>query len=54
MGEVNACIAYYEDHELMQDIMDTLTDTAMKVYERISDKIVIDHILKYANLSGHH
>ena len=52
MGEVNACIAYYEDPELMQDIMDTLTDTAMKVYERISDKIVIDQLSVHEDMAG--
>lgn len=52
MGEVNACIAYYEDPELMHDIMDTLTDTAMKVYERISDKIVIDQLSVHEDMAG--
>ena len=52
MGEEGACIAYYEDPELMEDIMATITDTAFKVFERISDKIVIDNLFVHEDMAG--
>ncbi len=36
MGEENLCIAYYEDPELIEDIIGTLQDTAFQVLDRIS------------------
>lgn len=52
MGEENACIAYYEDPELMEDIMATITDTAFKVFERVSDKVVIDNLFVHEDMAG--
>ncbi len=52
MGEENACIAYYEDPELVEDIMATITDTAVKVYERISDKLLIDNLFVHEDMAG--
>ena len=52
MGEENACIAYYEDTELMEDIMQTITDTAFKVFDRISDKLLIDNLGVHEDMAG--
>lgn len=52
MGEENACIAYYEDPELMQDMIDTISDTAFKMYERISEKITIDNLFVHEDMAG--
>ena len=52
MGEEGACIAYYEDPELIQDIMATITDTAIKVYERITDKLTIDNLCVHEDMAG--
>jgi uroporphyrinogen-III decarboxylase len=52
MGEENACICYYEDEELMMDILNTVTDTAFKVLDRISDKIVIDQLSVHEDMAG--
>ena len=52
MGEENACVAYYEQPELMQDLMETLTDTAVKVFERISEKLTIDQLYVHEDLAG--
>ena len=52
MGEENACIAYYEDPELMEDIINTISDTAFKIYERISDKVVIDQLFVHEDMAG--
>jgi uroporphyrinogen-III decarboxylase len=52
MGEENACVCYYEDEELMMDILNTATDTSFKVLDRISDKIVIDQLSVHEDMAG--
>ena len=52
MGEEGACVCYYEDPELMQDIMDTIEDTAFRVLDRISDAIVIDNLFVHEDMAG--
>ena len=52
MGEENTCIAYYEDPELIEDIMATMTDTTVKTFERISDKLVIDNLSVHEDMAG--
>ena len=52
MGDAYACVCYYENPELMHDILATLTDTAMQVYERISDVLVIDQLSVHEDLAG--
>lgn len=51
-GEENACIAYYEDPELMEDIMATITDTTFQVLDRISDKLQIDNLIVHEDMAG--
>ena len=41
MGEETACLAYYSQPELMHDILETLTDTALKVFARVTERISI-------------
>lgn len=52
MGEEGACVCYYEDPELMQDILDTISDTAFKVLDRISDKLAIDNLFVHEDMAG--
>ena len=52
MGEEMACIAYYEEPELMEDIMATITDTAFRVLDRISDKLTIDMLKVHEDMAG--
>ncbi len=52
MGEEVACVAYYEQPELMHDILETISTTSFKVLERISDKLVIDQISVHEDLAG--
>ncbi len=52
MGEENTCLGYYEQPELMHDILNTLTDTSLKVFERITDKLVIDQLSVHEDLAG--
>lgn len=52
MGEEVACLAYYTQPELMQDILDTVRETAVKVYERLTEKLTIDQLFVHEDLAG--
>ena len=52
MGEEIACMAYYEQPELMQDILDTLTDTALRTFQRITERLTIDQLYVHEDLAG--
>jgi len=52
MGEVGCCIAYYDDPELINDIMATVTDTTLKVFDRVSDKVHIDNLFVHEDMAG--
>ena len=52
MGEEGACIAYYEDPELMEDILATVGDTACKVLGKISEQLQIDCLCVHEDLAG--
>jgi len=54
MGEEVACISYYEQPELMQDILDTLSETNFKVLETISREITIDNLCVHEDMAGKH
>lgn len=54
MGEEVACLCYYEQPELMWDIIETLTDTSFKVLERISRELVIDNLTVHEDMAGKH
>jgi uroporphyrinogen-III decarboxylase len=52
MGEEMACMAYYDQPELMQDIIDTLHQTAMGVLDQVSSHITIDQLSVHEDLAG--
>ena len=52
MGEEVCCIAYYEQPELIEDIMATITDTAIKTLDRLSDKVQIDCLSVHEDMAG--
>jgi len=52
MGEENACLAYYEQPELMADIMATLLDTTRRVLEPISEAVQIDQLSVHEDFAG--
>ena len=52
MGEINGCLGYYLQPELIKDIIQTLTDTSIKVYERITEKLVIDQLSVHEDMAG--
>ncbi len=52
LGEELACLAYYEQPELMQEILDTLRETSLQVLERITDRLVIDQLFVHEDMAG--
>lgn len=52
MGEEQACYCYYDQPELMYDILDTIGNTAFKVLDRISDRLVIDNLTVHEDMAG--
>jgi uroporphyrinogen-III decarboxylase len=52
LGDAEACIAYYEQPELIQDIMDTISNTALQVFERVCDRLAIDNLSIHEDMAG--
>ena len=52
MGEEAVCYCYYDQPELMQDILDTIGDTVFKVLDRVSDSVVIDNLAVHEDMAG--
>ena len=52
MGEEVACLAYYEQPELMHDILSTIGETSFRVLEKISRDLTIDQLSVHEDLAG--
>ena len=52
MGEEGACMAYYEQPELMHDILNTIGDTAVKVLDRVSAAVCVDVLTVHEDMAG--
>lgn len=52
MGVENLCIAYYDDPELVHDILKTIGDTSTKVLQRLSEEITVDLLSVHEDLAG--
>jgi len=52
MGEENLCIAYYEQPELVHDILTTIKATALKVLERITKTVQVDVLFVHEDMAG--
>lgn len=52
MGDEVACLAYYEQPELMEDILATLTETTLRVLAPISDVLRIDQLMVHEDFAG--
>ncbi len=52
MGEEGLCIAYYEEPELIEDILATIASTALKVYERVSSVLSVDCLCVHEDMAG--
>ena len=52
MGEENLCIAYYEEPELIEDILNTIADTTLKIIERVQEIVPIDNLIVHEDMAG--
>jgi len=52
MGEEELCIAYYEQPELIADMIDTFTDTAFQVLDRVTRDCPVDVVFVHEDLAG--
>lgn len=52
MGEAECCLAYYEQPELIYDIMNTITDTATRVLEAVSSVVTVDILSVHEDMAG--
>ena len=52
MGDEEACVCYYEQPELMADILDTAADMAVRVFDRISDVVTVDVLCVHEDMAG--
>ena len=52
MGDEEACLSYYTQPELVQDILDTAGDTCVKVFERVGEHLAIDQLSVHEDMAG--
>lgn len=52
MGDERACLAYYDQPELMKDILGTLAETATQVLQRVGERLTIDQVSVSEDLAG--
>ncbi len=52
MGEETACVAYYEQPELMHDVLNTAAATSVRVFEQVTEKLTIDQLYVHEDLAG--
>ena len=52
MGEENLCVACYEQPELIEDMLSTIGDTAVKVMERVGDILPINCLSIHEDMAG--
>jgi hypothetical protein len=52
LGEEELCIACYEEPEMLSDMMNTFTETAISVIERVGEIIPIDCVFVHEDMAG--
>jgi len=52
LGEEGVCIACYEEPELIEDILQTLCETGLKVMERVGQIVPIDVLCIHEDMAG--
>ncbi|MBQ8953786.1 MAG: hypothetical protein IJ048_06690, partial [Clostridia bacterium] len=52
LGEEGLCVAFYEEPEMIEDMLSLMADTTMKVFERVMDYVVIDDLAVHEDLAG--
>ena len=52
MGEEELCIACYEEPELLEDILGTITETCLQVIQRVGEIVPIDCVFVHEDMAG--
>lgn len=52
MGEEAVCVAFYEQPEMIHDMLQTIGDTAFKVLERVSAAVQVDELFVHEDMAG--
>jgi len=52
MGEEELCVAFHTQPELVHAILETIGDTAYKVLDRVSTKVVVDELFAHEDMAG--
>jgi len=52
MGDADLCIAYYEQPELVHDILDTIAETAQRVLDRVTATVQVDMLNVHEDMAG--
>ena len=52
LGEEGVCLAYYEQPELVHDMLHTMGDTAVKVLDRVSSSVQVDQLSVHEDMAG--
>ncbi len=52
MGEEQACLACYEQPELLHDILETIGRTARRVLERVVEQVRVDQLSVHEDMAG--
>lgn len=52
MGEEALCYAVYDEPEMIDDILNTIADTSLKVFERVLDYVTIDQLSVHEDMAG--
>ena len=52
MGEAELCMAFYDEPEMIRDMLETFADTATKVIERVGSVVPIDNLSIHEDMAG--
>lgn len=52
MGEEAACLAFYDQPELIHDILNTIADTACKVFDVVTSRVQVDELWVHEDFAG--
>lgn len=52
LGEEGLCIALYDEPEMIEDMLSTMADTAVKIIERVGETVGIDNLSVHEDMAG--
>lgn len=52
MGEEALCLAFYEQPDLIHEMLDTMGETAFRVLERVSSEVQVDLLFVHEDMAG--